>query len=54
MTFTYSPPTPWQLLHKEWCPRYGKVSADASVCTCDEQTRREINQAVVALRERNG
>jgi hypothetical protein len=45
LTVTVTLPKPWWMLHNEWCPRFGKVTLDASVCSCDEATRKRINEA---------
>jgi hypothetical protein len=35
---------PWQLLHDEECPRYGKVTPDATSCTCSPSVRGRIER----------
>lgn len=49
-TITVTPPKPWWMLHNERCPRFGKVTLDATVCSCDAATVKAINEAAAQAR----
>jgi hypothetical protein len=43
-------PKPWWFMHGETCPRYGKTTVDATLCTCDDATRAAITAAAKEYR----